>query len=270
MRRDLALVGAFSGLRVELASGDHGRCTSSGGHADPCAEIRSAIGTRTGRRKRRDGGVGWLHWLGRWWRGAANAAIDTAKHVAAFVVMLAGAALVGAGANRLAAKAIRRADARSAWRCCRRATEEGVSAAGIFRAGVAGAAAQRFSRIGAVADTIGAAFALAAVLIGLAGLPRFRGAFAGRIASSHWRHADARIAGILTNAAAEVRTTVTGSGAADKARATIPWPGWIFTSADTAHAASDAAAVIFFAAYVTRCDAERWRLAADRRIRANA
>jgi hypothetical protein len=184
--------------------------------------------------------------------------------------MLAGAALVGAGADRLAAEAIRRADARSAWRGRRRAAEKRVGAARIFRAGVAGAAAQRFIRIGAVADTIVAALAFAAILIGLAGLTGLGGAFAGWIASGHWRHADAGIARILANAAAEVRSTVTGGLAADKAWAAEPWLGWVFTGADAAHAASDAAAVIFFAACVTRCDTERWRLAADRRIRANA
>ena len=270
MRRDLALVGAFSGLRVELASGNHGRRTSSGSYADPCAEIRSTIGTRTGRRERGHG-CRWRRWLGWWRRGAANAAVDAAKHVAAFVVMLAGAALVGTGANWFAAKAIRRADARSTWSRGRGAAEECIGPAGIFRASVAGAAAQRFIRIGAVADTIVAAFAFAAILIGLAGLAGLRGTIPGRVAGSdRWRHADSGIAGILANAAAEVGAAITGCGAADKAWATIPWPGWIFAGADTAHAASDAAAVIFFTACVARSDAERWRLAADRRIRANA
>src|SRR4051812_17541945 len=60
----LALACAFRGRGVDLATGNHGRRAGDGRRADPCAEIRSTIGTRTGRRKRRDGGVGGLHWLG--------------------------------------------------------------------------------------------------------------------------------------------------------------------------------------------------------------
>ena len=268
MRGRLVFAGAFRRRGVDLATGDHGRCAGDCRRANPCAEIRVVARAGTSRRKRGD--FSRCDRLRRWWRGAADSPIDAAEHVAAFVVMLAGAALVGAGANLLAAEAIRSADAGSTRCRGRGAAKQRVGAAGIFRAGVAGAAAQRFIGIGAVADAVVAAFAFAAILVGPAGLTRLRSAFAGWIASGHWRHADAGIARILANAAAEVRSTVTGGLAADKAWAADPWPGWVFTGADTAHAASDAAAVIFFTAYVARRDAKRRSLAANRRIRAEA
>lgn len=165
--------------------------------------------------------------------------------VAAIIVVQTGIALDRAVADRGAAEAIGDADAIPTRNAIGVAAEQGVIAAGVLGAGMAGAVAERLGRISAVADMVVAALAFAAVAVDHAGFARIGEAMAGRIADSgHRRDAGASRAWFLADVAAEFGAATAGAGIADLAWAANVRPGGILAGADTAHAGAETAVSI--------------------------